>query len=114
MTCWPKKKLYKARRKAMERDGYYCQHCGVHRSELDEPLTVHHIKPRLTHPELIADMDNLITLCRPCHKEIETQLFKQCEHEHNGDYVLTEPRLVALCIHCNRLYRVKTLQVDML
>ena len=37
-----------------------------------EPVQdVHHIKPIRTHPELRLDWDNLMSLCRQCHDEIE-------------------------------------------
>lgn len=32
---------------------------------------VHHIKPVETHPELRLVMDNLMSLCNPCHEEVE-------------------------------------------
>ena len=32
---------------------------------------VHHIKPTDTHPELKTDWNNLESLCRDCHEQIE-------------------------------------------
>lgn len=43
----------------------YCQRC-----EYALATEVHHIKPRHTHPELIYDLRNLMSLCSTCHKEI--------------------------------------------
>lgn len=34
---------------------------------------VHHIKPIRSNPELRLEWDNLMSLCRPCHKMIEDQ-----------------------------------------
>ena len=49
-------------------DGYRCRHCGtVH------DLHVHHRTPIKDGGHPFA-MDNLITLCEPCHRETHTQL----------------------------------------
>lgn len=50
------------KRLVKQRDNYRCQRCGTGKS-----LTVHHIKPQSTHPELAKDPENMITLCRQCH-----------------------------------------------
>lgn len=50
------------------RDGK-CMHCG---SIMD--LHAHHIKQKSTHPDLLLNLDNGITLCYRCHK---------AEHERN-------------------------------
>lgn len=39
-----------------------CEKCG----ELHN-LTVHHVKPRQTHPELAFEPSNLVVLCQECH-----------------------------------------------
>ena len=46
----------------LARDHYECQLCGS-----KENLCVHHKKPVLKFPELVADLTNLITLCGTCH-----------------------------------------------
>jgi thymidylate synthase (FAD) len=46
------------------RDNYQCQLCGIVSKQLD----AHHILPIWARPDLALDMDNLVTLCRPCHK----------------------------------------------
>ena len=51
-----------------------CVHCGA-----KEDLHAHHIKPKSTHPDLILDLSNGMTLCYRCHK---------AEHEKNR-----QPRL---------------------
>lgn len=41
----------------------YCCHCGLLAQE------IHHIKPRSTHPELMYDYANLLSLCNDCHTQ---------------------------------------------
>ena len=53
------------RRKVYKRDNFQCQVC-----DSNERLEAHHIKPRSEYPELILDIDNGITLCKKCHKEV--------------------------------------------
>lgn len=43
-----------------------CEACGKEGTLL-HPLEVHHIKPREAFPELAADPNNFIMLCRPDH-----------------------------------------------
>ena len=65
------------RRQVRERDGYECADCGTtqteHKTEYDEKLHVHHlIKARdIDDPEERNAPENLITLCRDCHREWE-------------------------------------------
>lgn len=60
-----------------ERDGFECQRCGMTQSQHldihDTRLPVHHITPA---SEVDSDrernsMDNLVTLCSPCHMKVE-------------------------------------------
>ena len=46
----------------------YCAKCGMLAEE------VHHIHPRSTHPHLIYSWNNLLSLCKDCHRK-----------EHDGD-----------------------------
>jgi len=59
------------RRKTLERDSYTCQKCGLTNEEsLDkfgEELSVHHKNGN----KFDSEMDNLITLCRSCHRAVE-------------------------------------------
>ena len=49
------------RRKTLRRDGYACTRCGAD----DRTLQAHHVVPRSAGgPD---ELENLITLCRPCH-----------------------------------------------
>ncbi len=67
----------KQRRKALRRDNYECQRCGItqseHRNQTDIGLDVHHKTPIRTFqsPEGANTLDNLVTLCRSCHNSIE-------------------------------------------
>jgi 5-methylcytosine-specific restriction endonuclease McrA len=42
-----------------------CEYCGS-----TEKLTVHHIKPRSSNPELSFEPSNLVILCEKCHNHI--------------------------------------------
>lgn len=50
-----------------ERDGRACQICGVHESQLDRRLDVHHID----RDKQNNDDHNLVSLCRECHGKTE-------------------------------------------
>jgi DNA-directed RNA polymerase subunit RPC12/RpoP len=65
------------RRKALERDNYTCQDCGVGKDEY-EWIDVHHIQPLSNFSgegrpdyERANRLGNLVTLCRPCHRKWE-------------------------------------------
>ena len=49
------------RRRTLHRDGWRCQQCGA-----AGRLEVHHLVP-LAEGGAPYDLDNLQTLCRPCH-----------------------------------------------
>lgn len=53
------------RKSVFKRDGYACKECGATNN-----LQAHHIKPVHTHPHLIQDLPNGLTLCKPCHKKL--------------------------------------------
>lgn len=56
-----------------ERDGYRCAICG----KVGGRLNAHHIKPFARYPDLRLDIDNGITLCEECHKEVHRKKGKQ-------------------------------------
>ena len=65
---------YAAWRSAVfERDGYRCAICG----EVGGRLNAHHIKPFAKYPDLRLDIDNGITLCEECHKEVHRKKGKE-------------------------------------
>lgn len=53
------------RKMALSRDNYTCQSC----EDMGEgvQLHVHHIKPVVDDPIEEFDIDNVVTLCKPCH-----------------------------------------------
>ena len=53
-----------------ERDNYTCQKCGKTQDELEVGLHCHHIEGIRWEPLESADLDNVITFCKKCHKEI--------------------------------------------
>lgn len=69
---------HQQRRKTLQRDGFECQKCGVgeeeHRESHKLGLDVHHIVPlREFETKAKANrLDNLVTLCRNCHNQLET------------------------------------------
>ncbi len=65
-------------RRAKQRDGYLCQHCGVAETELTKSLEVHHVIPftHFTSHKQANRLKNLITLCPTCHRHAE----KTCRH----------------------------------
>jgi hypothetical protein len=59
---------YKEWRKAVySRDGWTCRVCGTKKSGI---LNAHHIIPVKARPDLILDINNGLTVCKPCHKII--------------------------------------------
>jgi 5-methylcytosine-specific restriction endonuclease McrA len=78
---WPEQ-----REKALERDSYSCQECDMtrdqHYQNYDEDLHVHHKVPRrqiideeeptIEQFELANSLDNLVTLCKSCHRKLES------------------------------------------
>jgi 5-methylcytosine-specific restriction endonuclease McrA len=67
------KKWWRIRREALERDGHRCQHCGVGATELGQEPDVHHITPvrEFDQPSKAHTLQNVISLCRPCHRRAE-------------------------------------------
>lgn len=65
----------------MRRDSFACTSCG---DDKGGNLEVDHIKPVYLFPELIHDIDNGRTLCKPCHRETSTwgaQVKKLTRHD---------------------------------
>lgn len=51
-----------------ERDNFTCQKCGS-----TEGVQAHHVEPVALRPELSDDLDNGLTLCKRCHREVHNQ-----------------------------------------
>lgn len=74
VSPWNKGKRYKAiqlrrgmedlRPKVFARDRSRCQLCG----KVSKQLEAHHVVPIWARPDLALDIDNLVTLCRSCHR----------------------------------------------
>lgn len=62
------KKRRRLRHDALERANNRCEICGC---ELDfKTISVHHILPRLTHPDKEFEIDNVQALCQTCHARL--------------------------------------------
>ena len=56
------------RKLVLKRDDYKCQKCLKGLDEVQ--LHCHHIDPIINNPVESADIDNCVTLCKACHKEV--------------------------------------------
>lgn len=56
------------RKLVLRRDNYRCQKCSKGSEEVQ--LHCHHIDPVINNPIESADLDNCVTLCKSCHKEV--------------------------------------------
>jgi 5-methylcytosine-specific restriction protein A len=59
----------RVRLEALERDKHLCQDC-LEREVLTLATEVHHKIPIEIAPELRLELDNLRSLCKPCHSAI--------------------------------------------
>lgn len=65
------------RREVLKRDRFECQRCGMtwkeHTEKYNKSLDVHHKTPlrEFESPKKANTMDNLVTLCKSCHMEVE-------------------------------------------
>ncbi len=59
------------------RDNYTCKHCGL--QESDTAFDVHHIRPfkSFNNPKKANNPENLITLCKSCHRKAEMKVYMQ-------------------------------------
>jgi len=56
------------RQRCFKRDDWKCQICGKFIDEA--PLHCHHIEGVAQNPRLSNDVENTVTLCKTCHKEV--------------------------------------------
>lgn len=72
-------------REVRERDNHTCQQCGKY--QVSPALDVHHIVPAKDFPleniHIANDPENLITLCRSCHRKVESDP-SLLNHENSG------------------------------
>lgn len=76
------------RRKARQRDGFTCQHCGIPESDLERQLDVHHLTPfrkyGVENYLQANQLDNLVSLCYKCHTTAQHEYERhegECRHE---------------------------------
>lgn len=64
---------WRTRRLALHRDKHRCQYCGLTAEELGQEPDVHHRTPvrSFDNPEDAHSLDNVVTLCRSCHRNVE-------------------------------------------
>lgn len=69
---------WEARRTALERDDYQCQYCGKTAEEIGRNPDVHHITPlrSFENPHEAHEIGNLISLCRSCHRRVESGIIE--------------------------------------
>ena len=66
------RKWIKIREQAIIRDNGVCVLCLLkHNRIFSKGLEVHHIVKRIDDPSLMYSLDNLVTVCRECHEELE-------------------------------------------
>jgi thymidylate synthase (FAD) len=61
-----RKPLMDRRREIYQRDEWRCRLCALHSNE----LTLHHVIPVWARPDLADDEQNVVSLCRPCHLNV--------------------------------------------
>ena len=68
----------------LERDNYSCVDCGFYSAR--SKLVVHHIDESRRTGKLNNNLDNLVTLCRPCHARRHGMI---CQREDVREYRLS-------------------------
>ena len=74
----PRRINKKFKEKIWRRDGYRCKICGA-----TQNLVTAHIKPVSEAPKLKHDLNNAITLCRPCEEEHGFNLWYMVDDKFN-------------------------------
>ncbi len=72
-VCWRGKGWTVARRNVRQRDNNTCQLCGKNAEQQKRNMDVHHRRSyfAFTTSEEANDSENLICLCRSCHRKVE-------------------------------------------
>lgn len=71
---WKGGKWRWVKNKALLRDDYTCQDCGLRDEYI---MDVDHIIPKSVRKELLCDIDNLITRCPNCHRRKTLKEYKE-------------------------------------
>lgn len=69
------KRWERVRAAALRRDKYQCQWCKRY-GRNRQATTVHHIKHTEDYPELVYNLDNLVSLCSSCHNKAHPEKSK--------------------------------------
>lgn len=97
--------------KALEKDKYTCQRCGLSKKEIELrnllALEVHHIIPYhlFSHYIEANHLDNLKTLCRVCHMLVEHEYIRSHPEEKQ---LRTIPKITPSpepCIGCHTIFQ---------
>lgn len=81
-TAWQR-----CRALAIKRDSYLCQDC-LRLGRITPAEEVHHIQPltpeNIRRPEVTLNLENLVSLCRECHKARHGERQKRYEVDAQG------------------------------
>ena len=66
---------YKKFKEQVKKNANY--ECEIEGCDAAGELTVHHLLPRSTHPELTLEPENGLYLCGPCHSKLEAIIRKR-------------------------------------
>lgn len=77
-SIWYGQGWWRTRKRALERDEYECQNCGKTEEQLGQKPDVHHIDRvrNFDQPQDAHTLNNVITLCRSCHRHVESGVVK--------------------------------------
>lgn len=68
--------------------------CCLCKKEIPEPeITVHHLNPFSVRPDLVHRLQNLILLCRKCHKKFSSDIALIKHIENEFDELCIESRI---------------------
>ena len=77
-TWYDSARWHKLRQKILRRDKYMCVECKRF-GRIKEASEVHHIKHLEDFPELAYDENNLVSLCRACHRKAHPEKVKKID-----------------------------------
>src|SRR5918994_870301 len=92
------------REKALERDYYTCQRCGLLK-RLE--LRVHHKKPYQLFDSYMEanDLSNLVTLCKNCHGILEHQYIRLHPESIQLRRIPKTPPTPKKCLKCDKIFQ---------